>query len=1381
MRTHARLSLVVLPVWLAVCAVNASAGLSPLFNPKTMMSTDQLERGMPAVGKSVFQGTTITEFHLQIIGVVSKMNNGDDLILARVLDGPVVERESGILAGMSGSPVYVDGKVIGAIAFAPAFAKEPIAMITPISAMLRAWEQKPAPETLADLGGPRGAAVEGRWVTQVAEVPAGTRRTFVDDHTLAIRPVATRLQCTGLTGRSLELLNEALKPWNVEAAPGPGALAKPVPAKLEPGAAFGVQLLSGDFDIAGIGTITYTEGDRILCLGHPMFGLGAVKFPMATAWIHDFIPSYYNSEKLGSTIATVGVMQQDTIFGGGGTVGPTAPTIPIHIRIKDAVSDIVRDFHCRAIQHDVLGPMVLAFAATTAVQAGYDSTAKGMVTSTFTMEGTKGARVRRSNTEYFEQSPLYAIGGGMMEAAFLFQSNLYAPQAVKSLDVEATITGTDDTAMIERVYAERTTVRAGEPVNVHVRLRPWGKPPVEEVLTLNLPEDLPATELTVVVAGGSMATDMRGMLGVLIPDFDSLQGMLDYYSAMEPGTRLIAMAGLPELGLAFGTTRLPRVPLSFGALIAADPPLHMAAGVSELSASREMPWVVYGGSVVTVTVEDRFGARPQVAPKPGEGGGTAPPAPPPSAGASTPPASPPGAPTPSEYSTARFRKALADTGHGQQLQAPQMPPASLWWAASGLRPDTAVRVRRAAGLPARPRETDPAGELAALGSPTLPVGDKPTAQPGASKPEEPAKEGEGETEEEEEEAKEEGIGRVLRQPSEWVQTTAEDFATGTGEGVACGSQGSLTPLPTWTTAARPTGAPLLAAVCAPDGTLYYSDTQGKIYRLRDGKTDTLCSTGEFAATALALRADGSLLAGCSPSGKLLTVTPAGQVKTLATLPATYIWALEAAGGDSFFAGTGPDGQIFRVQPDGKSTLVLRLTAAHVLALAHRGADLIAATAGPGAVYAIDGKGYAQALIGAGENDMTCLAVNQKGEIFAGSMEGKVYQLEETGKLTVPYDSSDTPVFALLSAAEGVYVGAAAEGKMVLLRGPEEALSLQLREQPTVYSKLVANSAGQAYALANVPPAILSANLKGPAQGQFFSSVLDAERQSAWGRITWQAEVAPGSSLEITCRSGNTANPNDGTWSAWSRPYQNGERVDVPAGQYLQYRATFKAGGGQTEVRRVAVTYLPLNRAPQLTFTAPDPAGAIKGAFTISWDATDEDDDALSTDLYYRAEGEAEWKTLKTAVTKTEYEWDTGKMKAGRYDLKAVITDRRSNPTGWLEGTVYLRRVLVDNDAPRLLATWTKGEGPTLVTGSAADTGSGLVSVAWKLASDEGEEATWTAALPDGNVFTAASVKFTIPKSQVPEDAEAVVVRAMDAAGNYTDITVQIEEAQPERA
>ncbi len=1359
-------------IWLSLLlltSVAAAGEQSRFFNPQTMMPLDEIHRGMRGTLKSVYQGTTIQECNVEILGVVQKFSLGEDIVLARILDGPVVERKSGVIGGMSGSPVYINGRLVGALAFSWAFVTEPIFGITPIGSMFRAWENDDAMAQGTSASHPDpGVRLAGRWITQAQVTPCPSA-PFVDEHTIALRPVSPVLLCSGFSPEKLGILGKILEPYGLQPMAGPGALRDPVEVTLEPGASVGVQLCSGSFDISGVGTVTYREGDRLLAFGHPLLKAGKVDFPLTTAWIHDIVPALDSSNKLGSVMAPVGTLVQDTPWSVAGRLGGTPEKVPVQVQVTDADTGITRRYAFQVIQHDALTPMLVMIGTVASLDAGYDPGPCGMIRSTVTLEGTKGAKVTRRNTAYFEGAPVNELARSILEVVALYRYNIYEPQGLRAARVEVNLTRRDETAVIERVYSEQAIGKAGEPLPIHVVIRPWGGEPVDKRVVLDLPADLPATTLEVGAAGGALAGSLRSHLGLLTPDYDSLSGVLEEMERQEDSTELLVLAAGKEKGMAVGGVRLPRLPQSVQTLLSSTVPLYLSEGYAEIGAKLKTEWSLYGGALLEVPVENRRGERPTTTrheeggngeeTENGEEGG------------------PPAPPVPPSGGKSVLRWPGKPIGQ-QPFLLPEYPPRSLAWAASALRTDIARLVHQDSGEAAAAGKPsgEPSAEHTASGEP--PEGEAA----GGKRKKRPAKSAEEKAEPEEKKAEEEGVGRVLRQPSEWVQAEADDFAEGETRGTGLASEGGLLLVPAWKQTAALPDKTLFAAACAPDGTLYFSSDRGNLYRLQGDKPQLIYRSRDFALTALAVQADGTVLAGSTTSGTLLRVSPQGEAQTLAQLPVLYIWAILPAPDGSWYVGTGPQGVIFQVQPSGDFRQFVRLPVGHVLDLAWRGEQLIAATAQEGAVYLLSKDGTASLALGALGEDITSLAVDRDGNVYAGvAPGGKVFRLEKNGEFRVVYEDSDNAVYSLLATPEGVLVGTAQEGKIFLIRDPQHTSTVLVESPADFITRLVATPDGQAYALANGPGGIMTSSLNGPREGLYLSSVLDAKRLAKWGRVTWLADLAGGASLEIQCRSGNTEDPQDGSWSAWSRPLGNGEVISVPPARCLQYRVRLQAPTAQATalLRRLAFSYLPANQAPTLEVSKPGPADIVHGKVKISWTASDEDDDALATIVYLRPAG-GPWKKLAGPTKDTEYEWDTEGLEPGRYDLRLVVSDQRSNPVGWLEGEALVQGLLVDNDAPNLVVMLADSDHPTTsdVKGAAVDGGSGIVSVAWKRADDDnGSEAEWFAAAPVELVFRNPVISFLIPREQIPTGVQAIIVRAIDAAGNYKDQEIQIPGQQ----
>jgi len=249
MTTTCRSAALAALLFLGLALPPARAELSPHFDPATMMLPSEVTRGMTAQCRTVFSGTDITEFNVELISVLPKANLGGDLIVFRALDGPLIERGAGILQGMSGSPVYVDGRLLGAVSRTFGGSKEPLGMITPIVDMLPALDEYPKlpaepGRTEALLQTP--IRLDGRAVTKVIVADAswpGMKHLPAD--TAVALPVSTPVYVSGLTDRGFQALSTALQTYNVQAIVGPASADPNRKIDLQPGGACSLTLVRG--------------------------------------------------------------------------------------------------------------------------------------------------------------------------------------------------------------------------------------------------------------------------------------------------------------------------------------------------------------------------------------------------------------------------------------------------------------------------------------------------------------------------------------------------------------------------------------------------------------------------------------------------------------------------------------------------------------------------------------------------------------------------------------------------------------------------------------------------------------------------------------------------------------------------------------------------------------------------------------------------------------------------------------------------------------------------------------------------------------------------------------------------------------------------------
>ncbi len=1292
--------------------VSAAVVDSPHFDPETMMRVAELQRGMTGYGLTVFSGVEVTRFNIEVLGVISRFNLGEDLVLT---SGPIIERQSGIIGGMSGSPIFVDGRLIGAIAYGWSFLREPIGGVTPIESMLDAWDG----ERQAALPGDhplRGVRLDGRWIEQARVDARGP--AFHDTRTINLRPVRTPVSVAGLGETAMAKLDELLEPHGLESMPGPGRLAETVPVDLQPGCAVGLTLMDGDFDLTAVGTLTWRDGNSILAFGHPMFQLGAIQMPMTSAWVHDFLPSLSRSNKISSPMDTVGAMTQDVAWSVGGRIGAEAPMAPGHFAVTDEDRGITREFAVRVAQQELLTPGLMMSALFGALEATYSPGSDGIGTLEFELRGDGGAVIRRRDVVW-HRGMLGAVTSWVDEAMYYLTENRFEPQQVASLSASITLADNEKLASIERVYTDEHVARAGEQLTVHVVMRPEDGEKFERVVRFDLPEDLPKGSMRVGAASGAEEYGLRTFLRLLMPQVDSLEDLARVIETMKRSDQLYVAAAIPRVTVGMEGTELPRFPLNAVMALGADDASDLQTGYSELGETFDTDYYLFGWQIARLPTENRLGERGKVKKSDAE---------------------------PDDYSTFR--------GAGE-LQ-------HLWWATSAL--DAGARRLQDADLPRQ--------ELVPDEEPDLATDVEAEADEADADEEEEADEGDdGEHPEPDGEALARGL-------SSFSHTSAGDFEKGRAEGSMVRSDGVVLLAPRAEVIATADEPVIWSLAADGDAVWFGTGNPGRVYRRRPGgEAEAVCDTGSLLVLSLLPLGDGTALAGTGPDGRVLRIGADGAVEVAHDLPVSYVWALARQADGAIVAGTGPEGRIYRLGD--QAELIATISQPHVLALAADGDRLYAAGGDMQAtVFEIAAGGHVRAIFGTDDKSCTGLAVDGDGRlIVTTAMSGKTYVVEPDGHGREVY-SSDEDVMHGAAVADGrAYAGTADDGNLVVI-DDEDRTAVALQDRISEQIVRVAAGDGVIFAASAGPARVWRLDLRAVTEGTYRSPALDAERLSRWARMAWDATVPEGASILVDARSGNSEAPDGGSWSAWTGTMTgSGDAITAPAARYIQYRlrlAGSYADGPQ--VRRAELLYLPRNRRPELKVSDPEPGEAVRGDYEISWEADDDDDDTLVATIFMRAGSEEEWRAIETVEDDTSYDWDTAEVDDGRYALKIVVSDEPSNPAGAESDDVIVEDITVDNEYPTLvlLSTLRRDDDPREVFGLATDELTRITSIAWTFESDE----RWRAAPPADGLLDSTRELFTISLPEIPDDETGIQVRIRDAAGNVTVETLVLLDERP---
>jgi hypothetical protein len=464
--------------------------------PSPFWNVDDVRAGMTGHGKTVLHGTKLETFQAEVLGVIKNTSPGRDMILCR-LSGLDLER-TGIIAGMSGSPVYIDGKLLGAVAFAWPFGKDPIAGVTPVSQMIAYADPAPNrdPGPPVRLGLSRPLTIEGRSFDSVTVAQTFDDQSPLDGLWLA--PLRTPLAATGFTPHSLGLLGDALRHTGAVPVAGGGASTKVIDeakdAKLEPGGPLTVALITGDFDLSGIGTVTHIDGDRVYGWGHPFFGCGGCEFPMMTGYIHTVCPRQTVSFKMGSPLRTVGVLDADVSTCVAGRLNRIPDMLPIAMTVsRDGAPP--RTFHVQVVRQRAMVASLVFSALTNGVDM------EGELPEEMTADLKCTVELAGLPPVVFEDT--YSgggVSGGRAPAALfspvasvvnMLQFNSYKPVRINRIECETRLHAARRTAEIEAVELDADTVAPGDTLKAVVTLRPFRGPRQRVRIDLPVPADLP--------------------------------------------------------------------------------------------------------------------------------------------------------------------------------------------------------------------------------------------------------------------------------------------------------------------------------------------------------------------------------------------------------------------------------------------------------------------------------------------------------------------------------------------------------------------------------------------------------------------------------------------------------------------------------------------------------------------------------------------------------------------------------------------------------------------------------------------------------------------------------------------------------------------------
>lgn len=541
----------------ALAAILFPAAASGAASP-AILPFEEVRAGMTGTGRTVFSGDRVETFEVEILGTLPNIGPGQNLILGVCRGGPLAETR--ILSGMSGSPVYVGDRLIGAVAYSWGFSKEPIAGITPIEEMLEVAGRRDSPSR-------RTSSATWTEASRLLLEPAALTR-FVEERLPTMAPsspfpgrTSVPLSIGGLPFDAWERTSEPFRRAGfVPVQTGTTASGAAAPGPLAPGSAVGIQLVRGDVEITATGTVTWKDGDRLLAFGHPLYGLGDVDLPLTAARVEALLPSLAQSVKIAVPTGEVGAFRQDRTAGIFGRVGAKPRMIPVRVQIAGA-GRAPRTFSFDVANDPLLAPLLLY------------STVNGILSNSERMYGSltlrlrEGSVIRIENQEEVDLANLFAGETAPAYASalpayllYLLMNNEWSSASVDGINLLIDYDDAPRSAMVRRVTLDRYRVRAGDRVAATVVVSPYRGPDLIFRREFAIPSETPPGPLLVQVGNALAISRAEAADDPVVPrDLDQLVRLIN---RLRRNDRVYLLATRTDTGAFVGGARLPNLPPS---------------------------------------------------------------------------------------------------------------------------------------------------------------------------------------------------------------------------------------------------------------------------------------------------------------------------------------------------------------------------------------------------------------------------------------------------------------------------------------------------------------------------------------------------------------------------------------------------------------------------------------------------------------------------------------------------------------------------------------------------------------------------------------------------------------------------------------------------
>ena len=588
---------VLMAVWL---------GFSCLIGAADIMKLSEIRPGMEGEGRTIFKGSSIETFRFKVLGILDKFVSDKNLIVAELFSPEL--NEGGVIAGMSGSPAYIDGKLIGSVSYGlSSFSRKPIAGITPIEDILK----------VAASGGPAVnieisdvkidfSRENVRHVADAVRRELTGRMNFSPARSLV--PIKLFASSSGFSPEAVSFMQGLFVPLQ---STGGGLPGREIDEKklgadmftLRPADAVAIPLIRGDASYAATGTVTHVDGKKVYIFGHPFFNLGTVEFPMHRAEVISVVPSYQESFKLAATRNPVGVVQQDRFSGVLGELGKTPYMIPLKIFMKNRN----RNFNMELANHPLLTPALTYMTLMNALLAEYQEFGYQSIA----VEG----KIFIENQENVVLNDLFSGATAfddfstlVMAIDYFLMNNREKNVKIQKMDFEISGREAIQRAELENVLIDKNAYLPEELMNIEMKLRNDKGDGFSEKITIKSPNLKPGSVFYLIVADAAEVTDFDAKAVKTSYFPSSLGALIRAINNIRKNNRVYLKLFIPAQGIFIRGFEYPYLPSSVGNVLLYNSQAKDQANMALSTLAEyqyEVPAVVTGKKIFKLQIKER--------------------------------------------------------------------------------------------------------------------------------------------------------------------------------------------------------------------------------------------------------------------------------------------------------------------------------------------------------------------------------------------------------------------------------------------------------------------------------------------------------------------------------------------------------------------------------------------------------------------------------------------------------------------------------------------------------------------------------------------------------------------------------------------------------